>query len=178
MIHEMALAQEWDHHNREATRELFLALAMSPMATMIIPDDPDKIHKKIRVEHILYNITRPSLSRKYAYQFLDDETPFPPVTLQEFRFQQMVFYIVIDGNHRVGAAAYLTEQLISAKIVSITDVSGFEFFLDEHKRVVVETDKPGQWKITTHVIETDLQRANFQTFFALRNYDLISRHMA
>jgi len=167
------LDQNWEANRREALRELLLTIALSKLAVITVPKKPDKVHK-LRVNHVLYQISNPARARELARVIIDGGT-LPPIEVQEFRFQHLLYYIPVDGNHRTGAACYLMENVIKAKIVSSTDVTGIPFILGPGKRVMVGTGHNKRWKLTDHAIVTGTQAANFATMSHLQEYDHIRK---
>ncbi|RLC99327.1 MAG: hypothetical protein DRI46_09680 [Chloroflexi bacterium] len=172
-----ALAQDFAANNREAIRDLLLAVSTSDLAVITKPDKPDKIHK-LNNNRVLYQVSYPAQATAAARMIVDGNK-LAPIIVEAIRFQHLVYYIPIHGNHRSAAVAYLMGNYIQGTIVSTTDISGILFRSGPRNRVLVRTKPRGRsqytWKITDCTIETGVQRANFSVMGGLQYYDHIRK---
>ncbi len=162
----------WKSNYRVAMREFLTALSVSTIAPIARPEDNKKRKViKINLHSVMYETFHPLRAKRMA-SAMHAGVIFPPILVEEKVFQHLRYYVVLDGNHRAAAAAYLCETKIKAQVVSSTDLTGIDFTLDNKNILLVES-KHADYKYTGLKIETEVMNIVYNTFKNFKDYSII-----
>ena len=168
------LAQNWASSLRISQREILLCLAMSDSGTITTRAKKPGKKQRINTGHILFEITNPARAERIAKKLIDGKI-YPPITVQEYRFQHILYYIPIESNHRAGAACYLDQPYIMAYVVSTTDVTGIPFMIGQHHKLLIGKRTGEFWKESDFKIESMADRITLMVMKNLYDYNKIRK---